>query len=35
MNQASLIRKKDIDEKTTEKLRTLYKKEMGDKYRRI
>lgn len=35
VNQASLIRKKDIDKETIEKLRSLYKKVMGKKYKRI
>lgn len=35
INQASLIRKKDIDNEFIEKLRVLYKDKMGDKYRRI
>lgn len=35
MSQASLIRKKDMDEETIEKLRNLYQEEMGNKYRKI
>ncbi len=35
MNQASLIRKKDMDDEVIEKLKNLYQKEMGNKYRRI
>ncbi|WP_291579621.1 YcxB family protein [Clostridium sp. UBA6640] len=35
VNQATLIRKKDMDEETCDKLRELYKKNMGDKYRKI
>lgn len=35
MNQASLIMKKDMDEDTIEKLRTLLQKNMGEKYKRI
>ncbi|WP_416198421.1 MAG: YcxB domain-containing protein [Sporanaerobacter sp.] len=35
VNQASLIRKKDMDKETIEKLRSLYKKVMGKKYKRI
>lgn len=35
MNQASLIRKKDMDAEICDKLRALYKKNMGSKYRTI
>ncbi|NMB08653.1 MAG: YcxB family protein [Tissierellia bacterium] len=35
VNQASLIRKKDIDAETIEKLRILYQEKMGEKYRKI
>ena len=35
MNQASLIRKKDMDEDTIEKLRLLYQNVMGKNYKRI
>lgn len=35
MNQASLIRKKDMDKETIEKLRSLYQNTMGKKYKRI
>ncbi|MBU5675315.1 YcxB family protein [Alkaliphilus sp. MSJ-5] len=35
MNQASLIRKKDMDKETIESLRVLYQKNMSKKYRRI
>lgn len=35
MNQASLIRKKDMDKETIEKLRALYQNTMGKKYKRI
>ncbi|WP_353095338.1 YcxB family protein [Tissierella praeacuta] len=35
MNQASLIRKKDMDEETLEKLRNLYEKQIGNKYKKI
>lgn len=35
MNQASLIRKKDMDKETIEMLRSLYQKTMGKKYKRI
>lgn len=35
VNQASLIRKKDMNEETTEKLRALYQDKMGNKYRGI
>ncbi|NLP47207.1 MAG: YcxB family protein [Epulopiscium sp.] len=35
MNQASLIRKKDMDKETIEKLRVLYRKNMGKKYKKI
>lgn len=35
MNQASLIRKKDMDGETIEKLRKLYQEKMGEKYRKI
>ena len=35
MNQASLIRKKDMDAETTKKLRRLYQEKMGEKYRKI
>lgn len=35
MNQASLIRKKDMDEEAIKKLRNLYEKQMGNKYKKI
>lgn len=35
MNQASLIRKKDMDNEKSDKLRSIYKKNMGNKYSRI
>ncbi|WP_077368382.1 YcxB family protein [Anaerosalibacter sp. Marseille-P3206] len=35
MNQASLIRKKDMDKETIEMLRSLYENTMGKKYKRI
>lgn len=35
MNQASLIRKKDMNKETIEKLRSLYQKTMGKKYKTI
>lgn len=35
MNQASLIRKKDMDKGTVEKLRSLYQNTMDKKYKRI
>ena len=35
MNQASIIRKKDMDNETIERLRFLYQNIMGKKYKRI
>ncbi|HZK24455.1 MAG TPA: YcxB family protein [Oscillospiraceae bacterium] len=35
MNQASLIRKEDLERETAEKLRSLYQKKMGKNYKRI
>ncbi|MBO8159526.1 YcxB family protein [Thermosyntropha sp.] len=35
VNQAFLIRKKDMGTETVERLRSLYRRKMGDKYKRI
>ncbi|WP_099190883.1 YcxB family protein [Tepidibacter mesophilus] len=35
MNQASLIRKKDMDKEKSDKLRSVYQKNMGNKYSSI
>lgn len=35
MNQASLIRKNDMDKETTDRLRMLYQNKMGNKFKKI